>query len=70
MEEERRKIYHGIICDAWDLMKEHLDKIDCDDRTLQVHRLSEKYAGQREFTFASAVVVAVMEELDRLHGVY
>ena len=70
MDNEQKKIYHGIICDAWDMMKEHLDKVTYDDLVLQVHKLSEKYAGQREYTFASAVVVAVMEELDRLHGIY
>lgn len=70
MKDEQKKVYHTIICEAWELMKEHLDKVTYDDLVKEVHGLSEKYTGRPEYTFAKDVVVAVMEELDRLHKIY
>lgn len=70
MDNEQKRIYHNIICEAWELMKAHLDKVTYEELAEGVHKLSKKYEGTKEFDFASAMVVGVMEELDRLHKIY
>ena len=70
MNNEQKRIYHNIICEAWELMKDHLDKVRYEELAEQVHKLSLKYEGTPEYQFASAIVIGVMEELDRLHKIY
>lgn len=70
MKEEQKRIYHTIICEAWELMKDHLDKVRYEELAESVHKLSLKYEHTPEFDFAKTIVLGVIDELDRLHKVY
>lgn len=70
MTDEKRRKYHTIICEAWELLKLNLDKIYYEEFVEDVHKLSQKYEGTAEFQFASDIICACMAELDRIHGVY
>jgi len=65
---DRKKKYYDIITEAWSLMKDHLDHADFDKMYLQVRDLDRKYKDTEYFDFASAVIVGVMSEINRLHG--
>ena len=65
---DRKQKYYEVITDAWQLMKDHLDHADFDKMYLQVRDLDRKYKDTEYFDFASAVIVGVMSEINRLHG--
>lgn len=68
MDNEKKRIYHNIICDAWELMKDNLDKVYYEEMAERVKKLDEKYRHTSEFEFAKTIIVGVMNELARLHG--
>ena len=70
MSEEQKKIYHTIMCEAWELLKPNLDKVYYEELTQEVHKLSLKYENTPQFRFASDVVCAVLEEINRQHNIY
>ena len=65
---DRKKQYYEVIKDAWELMKKNLDVVDYDSIAVEVHELDKKYKNNPEYTFANDVIVAVMEEITRIHG--
>lgn len=65
---DRKKQYYEVITDAWNLLKQNIDQVDYDRIAAEVHELDGKYHGTPEYTFANDVIVAVMEEITRIHG--
>lgn len=65
---DRKNQYHKILTEAWQLMKKHVDQANFDDMYLEVKKLDKDYKGTEYFDFASAVIVGVMTEINRLHG--
>lgn len=63
-----KKMYHEIVTDAWNLLKDHMDGADFEKEYQQIKDLEKKYKDKPEFDFAKDMIVSVMTEINRLYG--